>query len=159
MGLEERFEFAAKRLVARAGFIQEGLALRTLRPLECLTEKDFCPFVSRFHKRSRWFLGSYMRVPAERSMDEFQVDWRARRTLACPRWAKHTARMPTLPEVAGLVSECRTGEIMRRVAVLCWDHCNAFLDWERDYALRNRRPPLDGSATTSSGTQVAYADG
>ena len=79
-----------------------------------------------------------MRVPAEKSMDEFQVDWRASRTLAFPRWAEHTARMPTPAEIAGLVSECRTGEIMRRVAVLCWDHCNAFLDWERDYALRNR---------------------
>jgi hypothetical protein len=44
--------------------------------------------------------------------------------------------MATLAEVAGLASECRTGEIMRRVAGLCWEHCNAFLDWERDYALK-----------------------
>ncbi len=30
---------------------------------------------------------------------------------------------------------------MRRVAGLCWEHCNAFLDWEREYALKAKPTP------------------
>jgi hypothetical protein len=74
MALKEGFQPGVQRLVPRASLVEESLALRALGPSEGLTEKGFFPLVSRFHRQTRWFIQSYVRPLAEKSMDEFHID-------------------------------------------------------------------------------------
>ena len=73
VGLEEGREPGAKCLVPRAGLVEVGFALRAFGPLAGLSEEDVFPLVIRFHRRRRWGLHLYMRIPAGKSMAESQT--------------------------------------------------------------------------------------
>ena len=41
----------------------------------------------------------------------------------------------TVETAAGSGTLSQTGETMQHIADMCWDLCNAFLDWEREHLL------------------------